>query len=128
MFTEMRSMALLQKAVHGPQVIPATQALRIATIDGARALGLENEIGTLEAGKLADVTVVDFRTLHASPDSGDPISALVYSSQTSDVRSVVIAGQLVMRDRELLTLDEKSILEDGNRERVALLKRAGIER
>ncbi len=127
MFTEMRSMALLQKALHGPQVIPAWQALRMATIDGARALGLENEIGTLEAGKLADVVVVDLRLLHSSPGSGDTTSALVYSAQTADVRSVVIGGQLVMNDTELLTLDEESVLEEANRQRLELLKRAGIE-
>lgn len=127
MFTEMRSMALLQKALHGPQVIPARQALRMATIDGARALGLENEIGTLDAGKLADVMVVKLDELHSSPYSGDPISALVYSAQTSDVLSVVIAGQLVMKDRKLLTLDEESVLQEANSERIELLKRAGID-
>ena len=125
MFTEMRSMSLLQKALHGPQVIPADRALRMATIDGAKALGLENQIGTLEAGKLADVTVVNLNELHSSPYS-DPISALVYSAQTADVRSVVIAGRLVMNDRKLLTLNEESVLKDANRERVELLKRAGI--
>lgn len=127
MFTEMRSMALLQKALHGPQVIPAKQALRMATIDGARALRLENEIGTLEAGKLADVVVVNLNALHSSPYSGDPISALVYSAQTADVRCVVIGGQLVMRERKLLTVDEESVLQDANRERAELLKRAGID-
>ncbi|HEY0431124.1 MAG TPA: 5'-deoxyadenosine deaminase, partial [Pyrinomonadaceae bacterium] len=127
MFTEMRSMALLQKALHGPQVIPAGQALRMATIDGATALGLENEIGTLDAGKAADVMVVKLDELHSSPYSGDPSSPLVYSAQTSDVRSVVIAGQVVMKYRELLTLDEEFVLQDANRERIELLKRAGID-
>ena len=126
MFTEMRTMALLQKAMHGPEVMPAKQALRIATIEGARALGLENEIGTLETGKRADLIVVNLETLHSSPYSADPVSALVYSAQTSDVQSVVIDGQLVMRDRELLTLDEKTVLRDSNRERADLMKRAGI--
>jgi 5-methylthioadenosine/S-adenosylhomocysteine deaminase len=100
MFTEMRSMALLQKAMHGPDAMPAMQTLRIATIEGAKALGLEREIGTLEIGKRADVTVVNLDSLHSTPCSTDPISALVYSAQTSDVQSVVIDGQLVMKDRE----------------------------
>jgi 5-methylthioadenosine/S-adenosylhomocysteine deaminase len=127
MFTEMRSMTLLQKALHGPEVIPARQALRIATIGGARALGLENEIGTLEMGKRADVIVVNLNSLHASPSAADPMSAVVYSAQTSDVRSVVIDGRLVMNDRVLLTLDENSILANAARESSALVKRAGID-
>jgi len=126
MFTEMRTMALLQKAMHGPEAIPAGRALRVATIDGARALGLEQEIGSLETGKRADVIVVKLDTLHATPYSSDPISALVYSAQTADVQTVVIDGQLVLKDRRLVTLDEESVLEDANREAPELMKRAGI--
>ena len=125
MFTEMRSMALLQKAMHGPDVIPAKQALRIATIGGAIALGLEKQIGTLEAGKQADVAVVNLRSLHSSPYL-DPVSALVYSAQTSDVQSVVIDGQVVMEDGELLTLDERAVIEDASRAGTELINRAGI--
>jgi 5-methylthioadenosine/S-adenosylhomocysteine deaminase len=127
MFTEMRSMALLQKAMHGPEAIPARQALRIATIEGARALGLEKEIGTLEIGKRADVVVVQLDALHSTPSSSDPISALVYSAQTSDVQSVVIDGQVVMRDRELLTLHQESVVQDADRQRSELMKRARID-
>jgi 5-methylthioadenosine/S-adenosylhomocysteine deaminase len=126
MFTEMRSMVLLQKALHGPEAIPARQALRIATIEGAKALGLDNEIGTLEIGKRADVAVVKLDALHSTPSSSDPISALVYSAQTSDVQSVVIDGQVVMKNRELLTLDEESVVQDANRQRFELIKRARI--
>jgi 5-methylthioadenosine/S-adenosylhomocysteine deaminase len=127
MFTEMRTMALLQKAMHGPEVIPARQALRIATIEGAKALGLEQEIGSLEIGKRADVAVVRLGGLHSTPDSSDPISALVYSAQTSDVQSVIIDGNVVMRNRELLTLDEGSVIQDANRQRSWLMKRASID-
>ena len=127
MFTEMRSMALLQKALHGPEAIPARQALRIATIEGAKALGLEKEIGTLESGKRADVVVVKLDGLHSSPSSSDPISALVYSAQTSDVQSVVIDGQVVMRNRKLLTLDEESVVLEANEQRSELMKRARID-
>jgi 5-methylthioadenosine/S-adenosylhomocysteine deaminase len=127
MFTEMRSMALLQKAMHGPEVVPAKQALRIATIGGAKALALEKQIGTLEAGKHADVIVVNLDSLHSTPSSHDPASALVYSAQTSDVRSVVIDGRVVMKDRELLTLDESSVVQNANQEAAELIKRAGID-
>ena len=125
MFTEMRSMALLQKALHGPEALPAIQSLRIATIEGARALGLENEIGSLETGKRADLIVVKLDALHCAP-ANDLVSALVYSADASDVQSVVIDGQLVLKERELLTLDEKSVLQEATRERAELVKRAGI--
>lgn len=127
MFTEMRSMALLQKAMRGPEVLPAKQALRIATIGGAQALGLENQIGTLETGKRADVTVVDLNSLHSTPCPADPVSAIVYSAQPSDVRTVVIDGQVIMRDRELLTIDERSVVHDAAQELADLITRAGIE-
>ena len=126
MFTELRTMALLQKALRAPEAVPARQALRVATIGGARALGLEKEIGTLEPGKRADVIVVNLETLSSLPGSNDPASTLVYSSQTSDVRSVVIDGRVAMKDRELLTLDEKSVVQKANQEAVELVKRAGI--
>src|SRR5205807_217350 len=66
MFTEMRTAALLQKLAHGPEVLPATRVLRMATIGGARALGLENEIGSIEVSKRADVIVVDLDRIHSS--------------------------------------------------------------
>jgi 5-methylthioadenosine/S-adenosylhomocysteine deaminase len=125
MFTEMRTAALLQKALHGPEVLPAARALRLATIDGARALGLEKEIGSLEVGKRADVIVVDLDRPHSSP-RGNVVSALVYSAQPSDVRATIIDGQVVMRDGELLTLDEASVIEEANREAGALAARAGL--
>lgn len=127
MFTEMRTMALLQKALHGPEAVPAKQALRIATMGGATAMGMEKRIGSLEVGKQADVIVVTLDSLHATPGSRDPVSALVYSAQTRDVRSVVIDGDLVMNDGELLTLDEKAVREDAERESIELLKRAGLQ-
>jgi 5-methylthioadenosine/S-adenosylhomocysteine deaminase len=127
MFTEMRTMALLQKAMNGPEALSAKQSLRIATVGGAKALGLDKEIGTLETGKRADVMVVNLGALHSTPGTNDPVSALVYSAQTSDVQHVVIDGQLVMKDRTLLTLDEGLVLRETARERVELMKRAGID-
>src|SRR5436305_7060671 len=127
MFTEMRTAALLQKALHGPEVLPAARALRMATIDGARALGLEKEIGSLEVGKRVDMLVVDVSESHAAP-TGDVVSALVYSAQASDVRATIIDGQVVMRDRELSTLSESTVLADANREAEALFSRAGVVR
>src|SRR5712691_10922565 len=126
MFTEMRTAALLQKVIHGPEVLPATRALRLATIDGARALGLDKEIGSLELGKHADVIVVDLAQPHSSPQRDDVVSTLVYSAQPSDVRTTIIDGRVVMRDGELLTLNEADVIADANREAGALMKRAGL--
>ena len=126
MFTEMRTMALLQKALHGPEAVPAKLALRIATLGGAKALGLQTQIGSLEVGKRADVIVVNLDSLHSSPHARDFVSALVYSAQTSDVQSVIIDGEIVMKDRKLLTLDEAAIFADATRESRELIKRAGI--
>ena len=125
MFTEMRTAALLQKVLHGADILPAQRALRLATIDGARALGLEQLIGSLEAGKRADVIIVRLDCLHSTPRPSDIASTIVYSAQASDVRSTIIDGQLVMHDRELLTMDERAVIEEANREALLLRERAG---
>jgi 5-methylthioadenosine/S-adenosylhomocysteine deaminase len=125
MFTEMRMAALLQKLAHGPEVLPAARVLRLATIDGARAMGLEKEIGSLEQGKRADVILVKLDQLHSSPQR-DVASTLVYSAQPADVRTTIIDGRVLMRDGELLTLNEASVVEEANREASALAQRAGL--
>ena len=123
MFTEMRTAALLQKALHGPEVLDANHVLRMATIGGARALGLGADVGTLEVGKRADVAVVGLSGLHTAPQS-DVVSSLVYAAEASDVRSVVIDGRLVMDDRTLLTIDESETVAEANAEAELLLARA----
>ena len=125
MFTEMRTAALLQKALHGPEVLPAVRALRMATIDGARALGLADEIGSIEVGKRADITIVDLNRVHATP-AAEVVSSLVYSTDASDVRTVIIDGRVVMRDRELTTLNETEVIGEANREAESLKARAAI--
>jgi len=125
MFTEMRTAALLQKLAHGPEVLPAARVLRMATIDGARALGLGQEIGSIETGKRADVIVVDLDRIHSSP-ARDLVSTLVYSAQPTDVQTAIIDGRVVMRAGELTTLNELSVIQDANREADALKERAKI--
>jgi 5-methylthioadenosine/S-adenosylhomocysteine deaminase len=119
MFTEMRTAALLQKALHGPEVMSASRMLRMATIDGARALGLDSEIGSLELGKRADVAVVRLDRLHATPVS-DVVSALVYSAEQDDVDTVIIDGDLLMRERKLLKVVEREIIWDAQLQRKIL--------
>lgn len=125
MFTEMRTAALLQKVQQGPETLTADRILRMATIDGARALGLETEIGSLEVGKRADVIVVDLAQLHSTPGK-DVVSALVYSSQAADVRATIIDGRILMRERRLLSLDEARVIENATREAISLMTRVGL--
>ena len=125
MFTEMRTAALLQKALHGPEVLPASRVLRMATIDGARALGLDSEVGSLEVGKRSDVAVVRLDRLHATPVK-DVVSALVYSAAVGDVDTVVIDGRLVMRDGKLLTIDEGEAIATAKRESETLIAAADL--
>ncbi len=126
MFTEMRTAALLQKAIHGADALPASRVLRMATADGALALGLAEEIGSLETGKRADVCVVDLDRLHTTPGT-DVVSTLVYASTASDVRSVIIDGRSVLGDGELLLMDERVIRAEASREGESLARRAQID-
>ncbi len=110
LFGEMRSAALLGKAVAGDAAaLPAHQMLRLATLNGARALGLEREIGSLEPGKWADVIAVDLGTVEAEPVY-HPISQLVYATGRQQVTDVWVAGRRLLQNRELLTLDREDIV------------------
>jgi cytosine/adenosine deaminase-related metal-dependent hydrolase len=108
-FVELRLAALIHLPRTGPTSLPAMQVLELATLNGAKALGLEGEIGVLKEGARADVIRVDLSTPHATPNSSDPVATLVYSGQSQDVRDVIVDGQVLMRDRRLRTLDEAAI-------------------
>jgi 5-methylthioadenosine/S-adenosylhomocysteine deaminase len=125
MFSEMRLAALLQKTLHGPDTLTAETVLRMATVEGARALGEQDALGTLEAGKRADVIVVRLNESHVTPRT-DLASTLVYATQATDVDTVIIDGQIVMRERKLLTIDEAATIAVANREKEELLRRAGL--
>jgi 5-methylthioadenosine/S-adenosylhomocysteine deaminase len=127
MFTEMRMAALLQKALHGPEVLPARRALRMATIDGAIAMGLDADIGSIEVGKKADLAVIRLGRIHTSPAAKDVVSSIVYSAEAYDVRSVVVDGQILMNERKLLTLDESEVINRAEVETARLLDRAGLK-
>jgi len=112
-FLELRLAALLHKPKHGPLALPAPEAVRLATFAGARALGLEDRVGSLELGKRADMIAVDLSALHAVP-SGSPWSAIAYAAKACDVRHVAVDGTLVVRDRRLLTLDVDRVRANAN--------------
>jgi 5-methylthioadenosine/S-adenosylhomocysteine deaminase len=96
-----------------PKVVSAEEAFMMATIGGARALHLENLIGSLEPGKRADICLVDFDNLNQTPFY-NVYSSLVYATKADDVRTVIIDGKVVMRDKRLLTLNENVIKKDAN--------------
>ncbi|MGH2506500.1 MAG: amidohydrolase [Ktedonobacteraceae bacterium] len=124
---EMKLAAILHKATTlDPLIVPAETVLEMATINGARALGLEHEIGSLEVGKKADFIVVDLNRLHTTP-SPNPISTLVYTATGGEVETVVVDGRIVVRGGELLTMDEEEIKVQARQHARELYKRAGIE-
>jgi cytosine/adenosine deaminase-related metal-dependent hydrolase len=108
-FVELRLAALIHLPRTGPTSLPAMQVLEMATLNGAKALGLEGQIGVLQEGAKADLITVDLSNAHATPNSQDPVATLVYAGQSQDVRDVVVDGQVLMRGRQLLTLDDAQI-------------------
>jgi 5-methylthioadenosine/S-adenosylhomocysteine deaminase len=113
MFEAMRQAGFLHKLQSGdPRTLPARAALEMATIDGARALGLDREIGSLEAGKRADLIVVSTASARQTP-MYDPLSHLVYATHGDDVRTTIVNGRILMRDRKVLTLDERAVLAEA---------------
>jgi 5-methylthioadenosine/S-adenosylhomocysteine deaminase len=113
MFDAMREASLLAKvATSDPQAVSARTALEMATIRGARALGMENQIGSLEPGKRADLIVVSMKSARQTP-MYDPISHLVYVTHGDDVQDTIVQGRVLMRNRKVLTLDEPAVLADA---------------
>ncbi|HEY2932056.1 MAG TPA: 5'-deoxyadenosine deaminase [Acidobacteriota bacterium] len=123
MFQEMKLAALLQKTLHGPVAIEAKDVFRMATIDGARALGIEHEIGSLEKGKRADLMVFDPRRVSCWPFH-DVFSTLVYAGRAENVRHVFVDGRLLVSDGKLALQDEQEILRKSGEALKALMPRA----
>jgi 5-methylthioadenosine/S-adenosylhomocysteine deaminase len=113
MFGAMRQAAFLHKvATRDPLAVPAPVALEMATIDGARALGLDKKIGSIEVGKRADLITVSMMGARQTP-MYNPVSHLVYVSRGADVQTTVVNGRVLMRDRRMRTLDERVVLADA---------------
>ncbi|MCG6863420.1 MAG: TRZ/ATZ family hydrolase [Chromatiaceae bacterium] len=121
MMDEMQAAALLGKGVAGsPSALPAYTALRMATLNGARAFGLDDEIGSLEPGKSADIVALDLRDPDTQPVY-HPVSQIVYAAGRDQVRQVWVAGRQLIRDGEPTTLDATAILQEAREwgERIA---------
>jgi 5-methylthioadenosine/S-adenosylhomocysteine deaminase len=115
MFEAMRQASFLAKhATHDPTAVPAQQALDLATIGGARALGMDRLIGSIEAGKRADLIVVSMSAARQTP-LYDPVSHIVYTTRGDDVRTTIVNGAVLMKDRQVRTLDRAAVIADANR-------------
>jgi cytosine/adenosine deaminase-related metal-dependent hydrolase len=125
-FEEMRLAALLHKPRFGPEAMPAALVLELATVGGARALGLEDEIGSLEVGKRADVIALDLSRPHGQPDGADIVSRIVYGARADDVRHVIVDGRLVVRDGALLSAQPSEIRREANRQARRLRQAVGL--
>ena len=126
LFEEMHLAALLQKWLRrDAEALPARQVLRMATIQGAKALGLETQIGSLEVGKRADLIMIDAAQPHLAPRH-DPIALLVYSAQAADVCIVMVDGKVLLEDRELKTLDPETVLTEASEQARRLMQRSGL--
>ena len=125
MWQEMDSAAKLHKSHRqDPTVMPAAEVFALATLGGARALHKEDQIGSLEVGKAADLALIDLEQTHLTPRYGI-YSLLVYAVKARDVTDTIVAGRILMRDRQLLTLDEKQVRADVEPYRQGILDSLG---
>jgi cytosine/adenosine deaminase-related metal-dependent hydrolase len=129
MFSEMRLAALIQKPKHGPRSMDARTVFEMATIGGAKALGIDKEVGSIEAGKKADIALLDLDSVWnslAGDESADPYSTIVYSCDPRNVDSVMVGGAWRVRDGELLHYDERVLTSCGRQELKRLLERVEL--
>jgi 5-methylthioadenosine/S-adenosylhomocysteine deaminase len=115
MFEAMRQASFLAKlSTHDPTAVKAQDALDMATLGGARVIGMEQLLGSLETGKRADLITVSTRSTRQTP-MYDPVSHLVYVTRGDDVRNTIVNGKILMRDRQLKTLDRDQVIADAKR-------------
>lgn len=107
-------------------VMPSETVLEMATLNGAKAMGFGEEVGSIEAGKRADFIIINTDSPNLTP-VWNPVASVVFASQGSDVDTVVIDGKIIMRSRKMQTMDEEAILEDVRRRYREVAKRAGID-
>jgi len=123
MFETMKIATLLQKLVYlSPKVLPVYEVLRMATVNGAKALGLGKSIGSLDVGKKADIILIDLSKPHLKP-LHDFCANIVYSARGNDVDTVIVDGKILMQNRQVKTLDEQAIIAKAEHTAFRLLSR-----
>jgi 5-methylthioadenosine/S-adenosylhomocysteine deaminase len=131
-FNEMKLTALFNKIKYrDPTIMPAWEVMRMATIEGARAIGLDDEIGSLEAGKQADLILVDLTAPNLSPVLTDPIRNiipnLVYAGSGHEVKTVMVAGRVIVRDYRVLTVDEAALRAEAQTQAAEVSRRVAAD-
>ncbi|KAJ5667702.1 uncharacterized protein N7477_006272 [Penicillium maclennaniae] len=126
MLQEMKLAAIIHKSIsYEPTAVPAESVLEMATINGAKALGLDDHIGSLEVGKKADFVAIDVRGIHSQPWF-NPASAVVYTATGRDVELVVVDGKVLVQGGELLTMNEQEIVLEARKRSREVVERAGL--
>ena len=126
LFQEMKLAAIIHKSIsYDPTAVSAEYVLEMATINGAKALGLDDSVGSLEIGKKADFVAIDMRGIHLQPWFS-AVSAVVYTVTGRDVDVVVVDGKMVVKAGQLLTLDETEIAKEAKWRSRAVVQRAGL--
>jgi cytosine/adenosine deaminase-related metal-dependent hydrolase len=127
MIREMKLAAYIHKVrLSDPMTMPAETVLEMATVHGARAIGMEGKLGTLEPDRLADIVLVNLDSVHMVPNNNH-ISDLVYAGSGTDVDTVIVDGRVVMENRGVKTLNEREIIEQARERASALLERTGVK-
>jgi 5-methylthioadenosine/S-adenosylhomocysteine deaminase len=127
MFNEMRLAALIQKPLWGPLAMPAETVFEMATLSGAKAMGLSDQVGSLEVGKKADVAIVSLEPWHHRPPQGATVySHLVYQSTAGDVYATIVDGQVLMKEGRLLTIPEEELRRNASAALNRVRQRCGL--
>jgi len=123
MFETIKVAALLQKLIYtDASVLSAYETLKMATVNGAKALDLDKNIGSLEVGKKADLTLIDLSKPHLKP-LHNIYASIVYAAHGSDVDTVIVDGKILMENRQVKTLDEQAVMEKAEKTAFDLLSR-----
>lgn len=127
MLQELRLASYLQKGINtNPEILPANQALKMATINGAQALGLKEQIGSLEVGKKADIIIINTKMPNVWPPH-NPYSLITYCANDSNIRTTIIDGKIVMKERQLLTIDFKEIMTKAKEVIIKLMDQTDLQ-
>jgi 5-methylthioadenosine/S-adenosylhomocysteine deaminase len=107
--------------------MPATKVLEMATKGGAEAMGMKDEIGSIEPGKRADIIILDIDHAHAAPtENVNLISRIVYEAKAADVETTIVDGRILMHERKLTSIDEEEVIREANKALERVLRRAGV--